>query len=65
MSDIDWKRLGWTVEEMERLITRREHIERNVPQCPCCAADQAQIMDHHEPAVWRCRECKHRFTFEP
>lgn len=62
---IEGKRLGWSDHEMEQLITRREWIWKNIPTCPCCAAEQVQLTDYHEPAQWKCRECKFRFEFEP
>lgn len=53
---------GW---EIEKLFARQEQLEKAHPKCPKCASDQIQIMSKAVPAEWRCRICKHDFTFEP
>lgn len=52
-------------EWLEKMVTRREWLCTHVPHCPACTDEQVQLIDHHEPALWCCRICKHRFTYEP
>jgi rubredoxin len=51
--------------DIKSILARQDLLYRNVPRCPACGADQVQIMQHEQPAEWRCRECRHRFAFEP
>jgi hypothetical protein len=45
---------------------RLDFLSRHPPRCAACDHEQIQLMDYfHSPAEWRCRICKHRFTFEP
>lgn len=67
-ADADWQEgliEAGIRDALTDLITRREYICRNVPRCQACGDAQVQLMDQHEPATWRCRVCKHRFSFEP
>lgn len=52
------------------LADRREFLcrawNRPEPQaCPKCGTRQVQIIDISSPAGWRCRECRHMFSWEP
>jgi ribosomal protein L37AE/L43A len=52
--------------EITRSADRLDFLCMNVPQCEACNDNQVQLLDHHaQPAMWRCRKCKHRFTHEP
>ena len=66
-ADADWEAglIEWGRESIDNLITRKEYICRNVPKCFVCDSEQVQLLSQHEPALWRCRTCKHRFTYEP
>lgn len=66
-ADADWQGglLEWVRTGSEDLITRQEYICRNSPRCHECRSFQVQLLAQHEPAEWRCRQCKHKFTFEP
>ena len=49
-----------------KLAARREHLGRNAIPCPKCNTRQIQLVDHIcMPAKWKCRECRHKFDFEP
>ena len=55
---------------IEAARRRREFVCQAAPHCPICdaygqKADQVQIMREAPPAKWRCRICKHRWTYEP
>jgi hypothetical protein len=51
--------------DIKSILVRQDLSYRNFPRCPACGAEEVQIMRHEQPAEWRCRECRHRFTFEP
>jgi hypothetical protein len=54
--------------QLLKIADRREHLCRNPPKCPVttCCTDQVQITDWFSiPAEWKCRRCKHKFTYEP
>ena len=45
---------------------RREFLAKHGIRCPKCGTNQVQLMDHFvSPAEWRCRHCRHEFTYEP
>lgn len=52
---------------LKETVIRREWLVRNVPPCPSCSESrQIQLVDWlREPAEWRCRACKYRWTWEP
>lgn len=55
-----------TFHRLEALTIRRFYLSRNVPACPKCGDPQVQLTDiSQNPAAWKCRKCKTRFTFEP
>lgn len=61
-----------TKEELSRIVTgaeliskRRIRICKQAPKCPKCKANQVQIIDSGLLAKWKCRECKHKWTYEP
>jgi len=56
---------GINPEDIEEILNRRDFLFKNVPHCPECASVQVQIKRYGAPAIWRCRICKHRFTYEP
>lgn len=54
------------IEEAMAMQPRYHHLCSHVPKCPACGHEQVQLlMRHTPPAEWRCRICKHRFTYEP
>lgn len=54
------------VDELFILADRLAMLCHFAPKCVACGRDQVQVTDYfHTPALWRCRECKHRFSFEP
>lgn len=52
-------------EQVRALTLRRLRICKHAPLCPKCRARQVQLTDSGVLAEWKCRECKHRFVFEP
>jgi len=44
---------------------RRERLYKVVPSCPKCGTRQVQLRDSNAPAVWKCRECRFTFNYEP
>lgn len=54
-------------EAMNHFVNRRFFLCANTPDCPNCGEDtQIQLFNHvNEPALWRCRHCKHVYEFEP
>lgn len=53
-------------DKIEALTLRRFYLTRNAPICPKCSTPQVQLTDMYQnPAEWKCRMCKTRFTFEP
>jgi ribosomal protein L37AE/L43A len=45
---------------------RRRWLCRHAPKCPECGDPQVQLVDWFPiPAEWKCRKCKHKWTFEP
>ncbi|SEN77498.1 hypothetical protein SAMN05216325_1645 [Nitrosomonas marina] len=48
------------------LARRREHLCRHASPCPNCGTNQVQLIDGLcNPALWRCRECRKGFEYEP
>jgi ribosomal protein L37AE/L43A len=48
------------------LQERRNFLCKNFKQkCPVCRSNQIQLIDQNILAKWKCRECHHKFTFEP
>lgn len=48
------------------LADRLAMLSHHAPACAACASPQVQVIDYfHTPALWKCRLCKHRFSFEP
>jgi hypothetical protein len=61
-------------EEMLRafsIAARRDYLCLIVPPCPECRAVQVQLCNFTTPpdpelsAEWKCRECKHRWSWLP
>lgn len=63
-ADADWEAglLEWV--KLETLINRRDFLFRNAPRCVACGDFQVQLIAQHEPAHWKCRVCKHRFSHD-
>ena len=50
------------------MLARRERLCRSFLPCPACGTRQVQLMLDAlfiRFTWWRCRECGHRFMFEP
>lgn len=58
--------LSTGMEEVMRQADRRTWLCKHPPVgCPKCGADQIQLTDSFSvPAGWKCRECKHAFSYE-
>ncbi len=53
---------------IEATTRRRVMLCNAAPTCPKCPEKaQIQLVEwvNTKPAQWRCRTCKHAFTFEP
>lgn len=52
---------------MYKSVQRRLSLRDHKIACPKCNANQIQLIGYIEtyPARWRCRECGHKFEFEP
>ncbi len=49
-----------------QILTRAEWIMRAHPVCPQCRDRQVQCTHWATaPASWRCRRCKHEYSWEP
>lgn len=45
---------------------RRRHLAAHLLPCLMCGErEQIQLTNHGPPAQWRCRKCRHRYTYEP
>lgn len=54
------------IDELLKLSDRVAMLCHHAPRCPACNDVQVQVVDYtHTPALWKCRMCKHRFSFEP
>jgi hypothetical protein len=53
------------ITELMRTADRRDFLCANVPVCHSCGHEQVQLLGVVQPALWRCRACKHHFTHEP
>jgi hypothetical protein len=63
MIDFD---LSNITDNLMRKADRRDFLCANVPKCTSCSTYQVQLMDaDNQPALWRCRVCKHAFYYEP
>lgn len=52
--------------ELFVLADRLAMLCHHMPRCAACGDAQVQVVDYfHVPALWKCRVCKHRFSFEP
>lgn len=51
--------------DIQAIIDRNDFLNRNVPRCVFCDAEQVQIISKLAPAEWKCRECRFEFAFEP
>lgn len=48
-----------------KLSNRRISLSKKVPKCPSCKDEQVQLVEYNvSPAQWKCRKCKHKFSFE-
>lgn len=48
------------------LQARRDFLTKAFHQkCPVCRSNQIQLWNQNMFAAWKCRECNHKFTFEP
>lgn len=58
-----------TAEEMlahaHAATNRRLRVCSKAPRCPVCLTRQVQIIDCAPLATWKCRECKHKWRYEP
>lgn len=49
-----------------RRADRRAWLGKWAAPCPACGSPQVQLTDSTvQPAQWKCRTCKHPFTYEP
>jgi transposase-like protein len=56
------------MNSIKETMLRREWLCRNAPSCPACGeSKQIQLVEWicRPPADWRCRTCKHKFSYEP
>jgi len=48
-----------------KLVARRIRLCKHAPICPKCRTKQVQLFGYKALAKWKCRECKHKWWFEP
>jgi len=54
------------IRQAEYWTNRRNFLSKSVPRCPACNDGQVQLIDlFPTPAGWKCRICKHKFSWEP
>lgn len=53
------------VDNLDSYIERQRYLEDHSPECPECHTKQVHLLRLNEPAIWVCKECRHKFTLEP
>lgn len=53
------------IARVTALAIRRIRICKAAIPCPKCGTRQIYLYDHAPLAEWKCRECRHRWWFEP
>jgi len=57
---------GFDLEEMLKVVYRRDELSNHMPKCPSCRTLQVQLVGYVDvhPAQWKCRHCKFEFEYE-
>lgn len=50
---------------LDGVIARQKFLYANTPKCERCGDEQVELVAKAPPALWKCRDCKHKFSFEP
>ena len=54
------------LEMMTHFADRKDKLGKLQLNCPACCSPQVQLVAYNkEPAEWKCRICKCKFTYEP
>ncbi len=53
------------IRAAEALMFRRRRLCSLAPRCPHCRVTNVQLVESAPLARWKCRACKHRWTYEP
>lgn len=57
---------AWDEKVMpEERDERHRRLCRTTPNCPICDAQRVFLLSDTRPPVWRCRDCRNVFEFEP
>lgn len=61
MTRDEWFDPEWVAAELDQ----RDAVYRSVKHNPCpeCGAVQVQCLDWRDIPQWRCRECRHRWSW--
>ena len=58
--------MGKLIQNALKSANRREWLCKHVPTCPVCKEKQVQLLRWFiDPAVWKCRICKYKWSYEP